>query len=124
MGWVEFSPQFCAVTETVADVSNTALRKKNQWLRTPHRIDQVSESTVPGLDIPISGHLDINHNRVVEFKVDLAYIDIFVDDFLDITQGNKYRREEVKRTLLHSLDDVLRRLSLSLTIRSEDLRIS
>ena len=65
MGWVESPPQFCAVTETVADLANTALREKTQRLRTPHRLDQVLESTVPGLDIPISGHLDINHNRVV-----------------------------------------------------------
>ena len=101
MGWVESPPQFCAVTETVADLANTALREKNQRLRTPHRLDQVLESTVPGLDSLISGHLDINHNRVVESKGALAYIDIFVDDFLGITQGNKDRREEVKRALLH-----------------------
>ena len=107
MGWMESLPQFCAVTETVADLANTALREKTQRLRTPHRLDQVLESTVPGLDIPISGHLDINHNRVVKSKGALAYIDIFVDNFLGITQGNKARREEVKRALLHSLDDLL-----------------
>ena len=62
MGWVESPPQFCAVTDTVEDLANTALREKTQRLRTPHQLDQVSESTVPGLDSPISGHLDINHN--------------------------------------------------------------
>ena len=36
---------------------------------------------------------------MVEYKGDLAYIDIFVDDFLGITQGNKARREEVKRAV-------------------------
>ena len=41
MGWVESPPQFCAVTETVADPANTALREKTQWLRTPHQLDQV-----------------------------------------------------------------------------------
>ena len=111
MGWVESPPQFCAVTETMADLANTALREKNHRLRTPHRLNQVSESTVPGLDSTISGHLDINHNQVVEYKGALAYIDIFVDDLLGITQGNKDRQEEVKRALLHSLVDVLRPLS-------------
>ena len=110
MNWVESPPQFCAVTGTVADLANTALREQPPRLRTPHQIDQVSESTVPGLDSPITGHLDINHNRVVNSKGALAYIDIFVDDFLGVTQGNKVRREEVKRTLLYSLDDVLRPL--------------
>ena len=80
---------------------------KPNWLRTPHRLDQVSESTGPGLGIPITGHLDINHNQVIKSKGALDYIDIFVDDFLGITQGNKARREEVKRALLLSLDNVL-----------------
>ena len=47
---------------------------------------------------------------MVESNVALAYIDIFVDDFLGITQGNKARREEVKRALLHSINNVLRAL--------------
>ena len=85
---MESPPQFCAVTENVADLANTALREQTPRLRMPHRLDQVSESTVPGLDSPITGHLDINHNQVVNSKVALAYIDIFVDDFLGITQGN------------------------------------
>ena len=81
-------------------------------LRTPRQLDQVSESTIPGLDSPITGHLDINHNRVVKSKGALVYINIFVDYFLGITQVNQARQEEVKRTILHSLDDVLCRLSL------------
>ena len=48
---------------------------------------------------------------MVESKGALAYIDVFVDYFLGTTQGNKDRREEVKRALLHSLDNVLRPLS-------------
>ena len=48
---------------------------------------------------------------MVESKGALSYIDIFVDDFLGITQGNMARREEVKRAVLHALDDVLRPLS-------------
>ena len=36
---------------------------------------------------------------MVKSKGALAYIDIFVDDFLGITQGNKARQEEVKRTV-------------------------
>ena len=86
MGLVESPPQFCAVTGIFAYLANTALREKTPRLRTPHRLDQVLESTVPGLDIPITGHLDINHNRVVKSKGAMAYIDIFMDDFLGITQ--------------------------------------
>ena len=91
MGWVESPPQFCAVTETVADLANTALREQTPRLRTPHQLEEVSESTVPGLDSPITGHLDINCNRVVDSKRALAYIDILVDNVLGITQGYKAR---------------------------------
>ena len=48
---------------------------------------------------------------MVESKGSLAYIDIFVDDLLGITQVNKARREEVKRSLLHLLNDILLPLS-------------
>ena len=47
---------------------------------------------------------------MVESKGALAYIGIFLDDFLGITQGNKARQEEAKRALSHSLDNVLRPL--------------
>ena len=36
MVWVESPPQFCAVMETVEDLTNTALREKTQRLCTPH----------------------------------------------------------------------------------------
>ena len=71
----------------------------------------MSELTALDFDCSIVGHLDINHNQVVESKGALVYIDIFVDDFLGITQGNKTQQREVKRALLHSLDYVLRPLS-------------
>ena len=83
LGGIPATVLFCH--GTVADLANTALREQTPRLCTPHQLDQVSELTVPGLDSPITGHLDINHNRVVESKGALAYIDIFVDDFLGIT---------------------------------------
>ena len=72
MGLVESLPKFCAVTETVADLASTLFREQTPQLRTPHQLDQVLESTVPGLYSPITGHLDINHNRVVKSKGALA----------------------------------------------------
>ena len=48
MVWVESLPQFCAVTDTVADLANTQLREKTQRLCTPHRLDQVRSIPIPG----------------------------------------------------------------------------
>ena len=72
----------------MADLANTALREQTLRLHRPHQLDQVLESTVPGLDSPITGHLDINHNRVVDSKGALAYIDIFAVGFLGFPQGS------------------------------------
>ena len=40
----------------------------------------------------------------------LAYVDVFVDDFLELVQGPRHRRRHVCRTLFHSLDNVFRPL--------------
>ena len=36
----------------------------------------------------------------------LAYVDVFVDDFLGLAQGPRHRRRHVRRTLFHALDKV------------------
>ena len=40
----------------------------------------------------------------------LAYVDVFVDDFLGLAQGPRHRRRHVRRTLFHALDKVFRPL--------------
>jgi hypothetical protein len=37
----------------------------------------------------------------------LRKVDVFVDDFVGMAQGNKQQLSDVCRTLLHSLDEVL-----------------
>ena len=36
----------------------------------------------------------------------LAYVDVFVDDFLGLAQGPRHRRRHVRHTLFHELDKV------------------
>ena len=40
----------------------------------------------------------------------LQYWDVYVDDFLGLVQGNKYRQHHIKRALLHAMDKVFRPL--------------
>jgi hypothetical protein len=42
------------------------------------------------------------------FDRPLSYIDIYVDDFCGLVQGNKRRRTIVKRILMNTIDEVLR----------------
>ena len=111
MGWVESPHYFYEVTETVADLDNKALKFRPPLLQQSHRLDAVSNSQAPVLDNLSGSHLDINKNHVVEFKCALAYIDIFVDSFLGVTQGSTENKREVDPTLLQLLDNVLRHLS-------------
>ena len=40
----------------------------------------------------------------------LAYVDVFVDNFLGLAQGARHRRRHICRTLFHALDKVFRTL--------------
>ena len=54
----------------------------------------------------------------------LAYVDVFVDDFLGLAQGTWHRRRHVRRTLFHALDKVFRPLnSQDTTQRKEFLSL-
>ena len=37
----------------------------------------------------------------------LASVDVFIDDFIELAQGGPRRREALRNTLLHSIDNVL-----------------
>ena len=42
------------------------------------------------------------------FNRPLSYVDVYMDDFLGLAQGHPGRRERVRSTIFHSIDDVLR----------------
>lgn len=118
MGWKESPPSFCAATETVADLANNAMR--NEWHSTfaPHRLDTISEEPIP--DEPVTPGsrkatmpcLPLPPRRQEHYAArPLKHWDIYVDDFLGATQGNKTTRRRVKRALLNSLDKVFRPLA-------------
>ena len=52
----------------------------------------------------------MHHNHVGRHKRPLAYIDVFVDDFLGVAQGDQSRRTRIRRLLLQSFDEVFRPL--------------
>lgn len=115
MGWTESPPYFCTVTETITDIANERILK---WRRVqPHRLDKLASTpadlkalrtqqplhrTTP-IPIERDPHLPTNSRR-------LAAIDVFVDDFVGIAQGDTRRLNYVRRVLLHAIDDVLRPL--------------
>jgi hypothetical protein len=48
MGWVESPPYFCAVTETIADIANRDIHKR----QAPHRLDDLADTAPPSISVP------------------------------------------------------------------------
>jgi hypothetical protein len=115
MGWVESPPYFCAASETIADLANATIHKRFP----PHRLDALAD-TPPPSQSPLEPY-PINHTPstpqptgaprepAVEARPrrKLAYVDVYVDDFLGLCQGDRRERTRVRRALLYAIGQVL-----------------
>ena len=100
IGWKNSQPIFCTGTETVGDLANAYLRYNTPAL--PHKLDDMTESIVrealPTFQLVLTGLTRDQYLSRANSK-SAAYIDVFVDDFLEIAQGPSYRRRRVRKTL-------------------------
>jgi hypothetical protein len=119
MGWTESPPYFCSATETVTDIANDRIAK---WRNPPvHRLEVDTQVDVTDEEQP-SVTTTSPQLCALEFPTDrdpllvnrrarqLAYIDVFVDDFLGAAQGDVARLNRVCRILMDSIDLVFRPL--------------
>ena len=75
----------------------------------PNRAEAIVPPTAPLL---AEEHAKLTRNpylRRLKAKL-LAYVDVFVDNFLGLEQGPRHRRRHVLRTVLHALNKVFRPL--------------
>ena len=112
MGWKNSPPLFCTATETVADLANRSLHSHHP--SRPHKLDDRAEVIVPPPAPPLAEeHAKLTRDPYLQrpkWKL-LAYVDVFVDDFLVLAQGPWHCRcHHVCRTLFHLLDKVFRTL--------------
>jgi len=130
MGWKNSPPIFSAATETAADIANENLQ--NNVPAAHHSLDILAATmdvtalgTVsnPGTasnpacfpnNAPTIGTaLNTTPTSIARDPFlpsgssPIAYVDVFVDDFIGICQGEK-NRQHVRRTLLHAVDSVFR----------------
>jgi hypothetical protein len=115
MGWVESPPYFCAASETIADLANANIHKR--FL--PHRLDALADtpppSQSPGELYPINlvpstpqpPGAPREPPSATRPRKKLAYVDVYVDDFLGLCQGDRRERTRVRRALLYAIDQVL-----------------
>ena len=111
MGWKNSPPLFYTSTETVADLPNKSLRSYQP--SRPHKLDNRAEAVAPPPAPPLAEeHAKLTcdpYLRRPKAKL-LAYVGVFVDDFLGLAQGPRHRRHHVHRTLFQALDKVFRPL--------------
>ena len=98
-------------TETVADLANEALRTHQPSKQ--HLLDIRAEAVDPPPAPPLTQeHANLTRDPYFQrpnAKL-LAYVDVFVDDFLGLSQGPRHRHRHVRRTLFHALEKVFRTL--------------
>ena len=103
MGWTESPPAFSAVTETIADITNYQL-EVDDTMPPSHLMEPLASKYVPLLpSVP-------DQFPIIEtgpLRRPLAYVDVYVDDFLKLCQGwhNSLR---VRRATYHNIDKVFR----------------
>lgn len=122
MGWTQSPPYFCSLTETVADITNDLLQQHPENIVAFHRLEKDADTEPPPLP-PTTPTLSMHHNRVGWHRRPLAYIDVFVDDFLGLAQGDRPRRNRIRRALLQSFDRVFRPLEADEGARVEPVSV-
>ena len=109
MGWKNSPPILFMVTETVANLSNSALCCNTPALL--HRLDYMVKSIFraepPTLQQALRG-LTRYLYLIWANANPSAYIDVFVDDFLGLAQEYSHQPRQLRKTLFYTLDKVLR----------------
>jgi hypothetical protein len=120
MGWTESPPYFCTDTETIADVTNRYLA--NHWKPPTHCLETVANTlAITNADATPSTRLhdtlspptmaiSSRPTNLRTWKLPLKKVDVFVDDFLGLGQGDPPTLSKIRRTLLHTPDEVFREL--------------
>jgi hypothetical protein len=101
MGWTESPPYFCSATKTVADLANMCILKWRPLAL--HKLEAQADSP-PDNELaypiatpitPVTGLPTLQDPMIGHITCMLAYINVFVDDFIACTQGNKPRLDQV-----------------------------
>ena len=114
MGWKNSPPAFSAATETVADIANrrmsNLIKNPHKYIK-PHQYDTRADAVKCDQAILNSSIPNITRDiHIAPKKTPLAYVDVYVDDFINLAQGSPPHRRNIRKILFHALDEVLRPL--------------
>ena len=103
MGWTESPPAFSATTETVADLINHDLAASFA-MPPPHPLESKASTFTP---LTPSSPDPFPLKEAGPVRPKLAYVDVYVDDFVKLAQG-WYNAMRVRRHTFHNIDKVFR----------------
>jgi hypothetical protein len=133
MGWVQSPATFCTMSETIADLTNA--REGAKLKPVPHRLEELAavqdciqtEARMAPRDVEdwpanaalraLAGLTDSPEPEVARpapdsncmLKKAVRSTDVFVDDFIQAGQGDVQQLTDLRRQLLHCVDEVLAR---------------
>ena len=103
MGWTESPPAFSAATETVADLINYDIAASID-MPPPHHLESKASTYFP----PTPTAPDpFPLKEAGPMRPKLAYVDVYVDDFVKLVQG-WYNATRVRRHTFHNIDKMFR----------------
>ena len=137
MGWKNSPPYFCAATETAADLANKAIQSRSlpaphpleshaaaldstgpipastepSVLPVALTLENPSPASTPVSPTPCSKSVTTPIARdpcLPSHSSPVAYVDVFVDDFIALCQGSNNEKSRVRQHLLHSVDRIFR----------------
>ena len=103
MGWTESPPAFSAGTETIADLANVAL-EKSLLMPPPHPLESLANTTTRLLPSTKDKFPILDTGPI---RPSLAYVDVYVDDFCKLAQGEE-NCQRTRRATYHAIDAVFR----------------
>ena len=104
MGWTESLPAFSAATETVANLINYDIAASFNMPAPPHHLESKASTYFP----PTPTAPDpFPLKEAGPIRPKLAYVDVYVDDFVKLVQG-WYNAMQGRRHTFHNIDKMFR----------------
>lgn len=111
MGWKNSGPAFCAATETITDMANRDVVNNTPQLS--HQLGTIAQT----MDYQSKPELTTSSPHQIQTDIPArnpvlkrpapkraAYIDIFVNDFTALVQGDRHQVSRVRRALFCNID--------------------
>ena len=124
MGCVESAAFFCATTNTVKERALDTLSTRHT--ARSHHLKDLAETKPPqSTKDEAAATLKANSNREAMSPhaqaTSLAHAKLYLNDFIDITQGGPTKRQQMIRHLFHAIDEIFRPNNKDSTAREEPI---